>query len=328
MKRALDLSEEFFNDVVLTGLMRRYPDHWQRIAVGLTGNGSECFGFDDEYSQDHDWGVELFFWLCDEDYQHLGDDLATWIDSVKAAHPEYPFRKLSPYGIRKTVYATSDYYSRIIGFPRAPQLISEWRAVPEDHLAMAVNGRVFQDELGEFSAIRSCLKGYYPEDLRMKKLAARCLRLAQTGQYNYGRCAKRKHTVSKELTLGKFVSNAISMTFLINRRFMPYYKWAYMLMETLPLLGSEIAGGLRDLYGTRPLAADACDSTCRESFENLDEIDLFRIECMESICQIFIKELRDEGLTNSTSTFLVQHGEEIQGRIQDPYLKAIPTQYE
>jgi len=57
-------------------------------------------------------------------------------------------------------------------------------------LATAVNGRIFQDQAGKFTAIRNTLVNDYPDDVRIKKIAARCMSAGQAGQYNYPRCVK------------------------------------------------------------------------------------------------------------------------------------------
>ena len=56
--------------------------------------------------------------------------------------------------------------------------------------------------------------------------------------------------------------------------------------------------------------------------------DRGRAVVVERICALIIGELRRQGLSGSTSTFLVEHGEAVQATITDPDLARIPTQYE
>ena len=44
---------------------------------------------------------------------------------------------------------------------------------------------------------------------------------------------------------------------------------------------------------------------------------------MEGISQSIIEELRREGLSNSSSDFLLDHGPIVQSKIQDPQIRGI-----
>ena len=323
---ALDLSEEFFNEVALPSLKEAFPEAWDRIGAGLVGNGSECMGFDDELSRDHDWGIEFFVWLSDDDFAAIGQDVTAWKARLWEENAGRPFRVVSAYGAKMTVLTPGMFYRMLIGFPQGPQTVLEWRRPPESNLALCVNGRVFTDPIGEFTRTREHLMGYYPEQLRLKKIAARCMGIAQTGQYNFLRIAQRGDVVAKQVTLAKFVEDVVSMVFLLNRRFTPYYKWAFRAMLDLPVLAAEVAPLLQAIYtgGSFEGELDPGNVLLREIGEDDRRIGII----VERICALIAAELRAQGLSGSSGTFLVQHGEEVQRLVTDPDLSRLPTQYE
>ena len=47
--------------------------------------------------------------------------------------------------------------------------------------------------------------------------------------------------------MSEFIINTISMVFLLNKRYMPYYKWMHRAMYSLPVLGSEVGDLLKEL---------------------------------------------------------------------------------
>ena len=175
---------------------------------------------------------------------------------------------------------------------------------------MTVNGEVFYDGPGAFTATRESLKKGYPEDVRLKKLAARCMGLAQTGQYNYLRSARRSQTVTCHVVLAKFIQEATGFVFLLNREFMPYYKWQQRRLRELPLLGKETADALEALVAAQ-------NSKSAEEISGM----------MEALCVKFADELRRQNLSTETDNFLALHGPMIQSKIRDERLRALPPQY-
>jgi hypothetical protein len=205
------------------------------------------------------------------------------------------------------------FYASLIGFERGPEKIQQWRAAPEENFAMAVNGEVFIDGAGEFTATRAYLLGYYPEDLRRKKIAARCMELAQTGQYNLDRCLRRGDRVTLATVISRFTESVIAMIFLLNRVYRPYYKWAYRAMTELPVLGADASALLERI-------ASAAGSYS----ERIDGVK----QCVTRLCEMIADQLRGQRLSLSDDWFLTAHGERVRLGIKDDYLRSLPTQYE
>ena len=78
----LALSRAFWNDLGKPLLAGAYSAYQGRIAAGLVGYGSECFGFDDELSRDHDFAPRFCLWLTDEDYDAIGEQLQADYDAL------------------------------------------------------------------------------------------------------------------------------------------------------------------------------------------------------------------------------------------------------
>ena len=211
------------------------------LAAGLAGSGSECFGFDDEVSRDHDFEPGFCLFLPGEDIVNRRD--AFLLERAYAKLPkEYggiSRSLMQPVGgARHGVLRIAEFIAEKTGTPDGRLTLQQWLNVPEQSLAEATNGCLFFDHYGEISRIRDGL-AYYPEDVRLKKLAGQLLLMAQAGQYNYGRCLAHGETAAAQLAIGEFVNACMAAIFLLNRRYRPYYKWSFKALRQLPLLSIE-----------------------------------------------------------------------------------------
>ncbi len=297
----LELSRTYYDTIGRPSLERTFPELMSRMAIGLAGEGSECFGFDDALSRDHDWGPSFCIWMEEADFLAYGQQVQEWYRSLPAKMEGYPVREESALSAgRVGCLCTPYWFRRYTGCPEGPQSLSEWRRVPEAFLATAVNGEVFFDPLGRFSAVRERLQHYYPEDVRIKKIVARAAMMAQAGQYNYPRCQKRGDTVAAQLALAEFTRAAMSMVYLLNRRYAPFYKWMFRGLQELPKLPR-----VRELLKQLSLTTEARNAE----------------QTVESICLLTAAELRRQQLTDCTASFLQEYCADMMTRIQDPVLR-------
>ena len=64
-----------FGSRILEAANQLAPGLSSRLSVGLVGEGSQCFGYDDAFSQDHDFAPGFCVFLSDEDFQSFGPAL-------------------------------------------------------------------------------------------------------------------------------------------------------------------------------------------------------------------------------------------------------------
>ena len=301
--KGLELSRKYYETACRPVLKGRLGEKFNRLAVGLVGNGSECYGFDDELSQDHDFGPRFFIWLTDEDDAAIGAEVRAAMEAVPKNFLDYKGVNVSEHGAvgRQGVFRIGTYYRMMLGIDHVPASIDEWRRLGEVNLSIATNGEVFEDGPGAFTAFRNALKAGFPEDLRRKKIAAVCCSAAQTGQYNYIRCLRRGEAVGAHICEAEFMEHAMRLVYLLNNAYRPFYKWIHRGLLDLPILGRETYDRLGELI------------KAGDPGEHVDRI--------EALCGKIIEELRRQGLTDSPSTFLLDHGAQVQARIQDPVLR-------
>lgn len=319
--KGLELAEKYYEEVGKPMLLEKFPKYFERMAVGLVGQGSECFGFDDEISRDHDFGPAFCIWLNEQDFQEAGLKIMMAYEKLPKEFMGVGARIMTANGGgRVGVHEIGGFYQNFIGSRKVPQSLLEWLYIPESYLAAATNGEVFVDNLGEFSAIREKLLEFYPEDVRKKKIAARAAAMAQSGQYNYARLMKRGEYVGASLALGEFIKNAISMVHLLNKKYMPFYKWSFRSMTEIPKL-REVHEKIQ-MLATVEFQQEAWKGTSWDSYlYTLNEKDK-KVILIEQICAIIVTELQAQNLTARKDDFLENHTGEIMSRIEDETIRS------
>ncbi|MCR5829709.1 MAG: DUF4037 domain-containing protein [Lachnospiraceae bacterium] len=231
-------SRFFYDNEVKAMIDEKFAQFADRIAVGIAGEGSDCFGYDDLISRDHDFGTGVCLWLTDENMEEFGADLsdayAELIDRHSGGGLSARLRE------RRGVMTIHDFYSNILGtdcdvrglISYAPGSGNDfWQRLDHSCLATAVNGEVFRDDLGEFSAFRKFLLDYYPENIWRIRIAEELHRFSAALQVNYARCMTRGDVVAASLCKLQGIEAAMQLFFLLKREYPPYYKWTFRRME-------------------------------------------------------------------------------------------------
>lgn len=309
--KGLEIAEKYYRAIGVPMIEQRFGAYQHRIAAGLVGEGSECFGFDDEISRDHDWGPSFCLWLSQVDFDEIGQTLQREYAMLPGEFAGFGPRNVSSLGEGRTgAFEIGAFYRRFIAREQAPESLLEWRSLPEEYLAVCTNGKVFSDPLGEFSRIRNALLAFYPEDIRLKKIAARSMSAAQAGQYNFWRSVRRGEYVAAQYAETKFIADVISIIFLLNKHYKPFYKWMHRALKSLPILGAKMHDIIRDLVGMHEYERG------RVIYEKKNDL-------IEEISRIIIDEFNRQGLSDAAGNFLLDHGPQIQQRIRDPQLKGM-----
>ncbi len=308
----LELSRNFYEQEGKPMLESKFKEIMPFIAIGLTGSGSECYGFDDDISRDHDFEAGFCIFLPEENVIDRRTEFQ--LERAYATLPkEYMGVKRSVLnavgGNRHGIIRTADFFEAKVGEKSGELSQNAWLNIPEYALAEAVNGEIFFDDYGAFTAIRNKLKNM-PEDVRLKRLAGSLLVMGQAGQYNYMRCISRNETAAAQLSIIEFVKNAMKVVFLLNKVYMPYYKWSFRAMRDLPLL-SYLSSDLEYLISS--------SNTIDEAMEKSKKIEL--------ICSAIANEMKSQGLNSYIGSELEGIAYHVNGLIKNGDIRNLHILY-
>ena len=301
-QNVMDKNRIFYNEYVAPLIRERFGAYERRIAVGIAGEGSDCFGYDDELSRDHDFGTGVCLWVTDGDMKEFGYRLSiAYNELVDSRERSYYTDRLRE---RRGVMTIHGFYSAILGIDCDTEGVTmsekQWQLLDHSCLATAVNGEVFRDDLGAFSAFRRLLLAYYPDRIWRIRMAEQLHRFSSALQVNYARCMTRGDIVAAQLCKNEGMAAAMELFFLIRRTYPPYYKWTFRALSDMDG-AKEFAGAVYELAGLQ------CD---RKKWEGTayhpnrlnvkDEV----VTVTEKIAGQIAKMLRENGIVKAYDPYL------------------------
>lgn len=310
--KGLELAEKFYNEYGKKMIDENFSHIKGYLAIGLVGSGSECFGFDDEISHDHDFEPGFCIFLPDESLVSSKDEfeLEKTYSKLPKEFEGFKRNELNPVGgNRHGVIRISDFFESKTGSKNGDIHNKDWFFISEQFLLEATNGKIFCDNLGLLTEMREKLE-YFPEDIRLKKLAGNLLVMAQAGQYNYKRCVLRDETAAAQLAVIEFVNATLKVIFLLNKKYIPYYKWVFRSLKDLPKF-SELYYELEYLI----------------SSSNIEKEAKLKEEIIEKISGSIITELKNQELIDAFSVNLERQAYSVNEKIENPEIRNLNIMY-
>lgn len=306
----------------------KFPEYEKRIAVGMVGEGSDCFGFDDPISMDHDYETGFCMWLSEADYGAIGQTLQAEYENLIRQHAKADSQELF-LSTRRGVFSINGFYDNLLktaldyeecvssGKERfqntdgvaslEQQKPNFWEQIQEHQLAAAVNGEVFLDESGIFTAVREVLSGYYPDMVWRKKLAQGLHDFSQYAQSNYPRMMARKDIITAKLCVAKAMEAAMDLVYLLRKEYAPYYKWKKKGLEKMTLrrdvfpLVHEILP-LLEKVAELPVQMQAWEQVSYSAAFVNEKDECVRV--FENMAACILEEMKRQGLVEGEDLFL------------------------
>ena len=235
------VSRGFFEDVVRPILQRHFPQETAQTAFGVFGHGSEAFGLDDEYSRDHHWGLRIDALMPEAVFESRHEALMEVLNAnLPDSYQGHSLREGHLAGVGLAPDSLGAFLRRTIGLDHAPTTYNEWLSIPEEDILHVINGQVWYDPLGHFSTIREKLKAYYPEPVRLRRIAHWCRYFSGMGTYALKRAILRNNDFYATTRFSNAIRLGVQLAFLLDKQYFPYDKWLMAYFERLPRLAKPL----------------------------------------------------------------------------------------
>ena len=237
----IDISHDFFEEIVKPILEKYFPEETAQTAFGVFGYGSEALRLDDEYSRDHHWGLRIDALMPEETFETRRQVI---METLQAKLPDsyqgHSLREAHLAGAGLAPDNLNAFLKRTIGMDHAPTTYAEWLSIPEEDIIHLINGEVWYDPPGKFTEIRQTFTNYYPEPVRLRRIAHWCRYFSGMGTYALNRAILRNNEFYATTRFSNAIRLGIQLAFLLDKQYFIYDKWLMAYFERLPRLAEPL----------------------------------------------------------------------------------------
>ncbi len=291
----LELCRKYYEAYGKPMLEKEFPGYVKRMAVGLVGEGSDCMGFDDSLSRDHDWGPGFCIFIPKELEAEIGDKLRAAYEALPEEFMGFRRAKTAQGKQRTGVWTIEEFYGKYAGMGDSRE--PAWRELEDCSLLAATDGEVFTDPEGRFTEIREKLLKGFPEEILYLKLAEDAAKISQTGQYNYFRMMERGDRLTAEGELAACLKHVMRLWHHLNGAYAPHDKWLKKSCLRLPD-GAWLISYLEQIHASVRMEDEKSAAGVVRSL-------------LEGLCADLAKTMYDAGYISDVDPYLDHQVEEL-----------------
>lgn len=217
--KGLELSESFFNENKAL-LFKKIPSNAiEYITIGLFGFGSECYGVDDEISEDHDF--DQGFIILVEDSVPLTDFL-----KIKQAYDCLPklYKRFCLLNQTKHGVHYMKEYLNYLG-------VNDIKNISDESKALLLNGKLFyQGFASTFANLRYDIRKNSNYDFLID-LSLKALEINKYIPYNLKRSLDRGDLYTFKSLKNNLINHLIEFYYIYHKMYLPHDKLRLKLMD-------------------------------------------------------------------------------------------------
>lgn len=237
----IDISHAFFDEIVKPILDADFPDETARTAFGVFGYGSDVLRLDDDYSRDHHWGIRINALMPDALYRTRHAEILARVSAqMPAVWRGHSLQQSFANTAGLEIGSLEAHLQRTIGLDHAPETAQEWLNIPEEDITHIIAGEVWSDPSQRFTQIRAALLQYYPEPVRLRRIAHWARYYSGMGAYALKRATLRGNDYYCNITFTRAMRLAVQLSFLLDKQYFPYDKWTFLYFQRLPRMAARL----------------------------------------------------------------------------------------